>query len=127
MNALAVNLVEAGEDEESEAFKRVHQLDVEICSLYAIVATGKHAHHVTLKKLIQPVLSWTSVRISHHSAASHLPYSSLQSPAVQANAMTLWCKLDLGPVGHSVSPQNTAAVETHRMHRETLHFVAGDT
>lgn len=42
MNALAANLVEAGEDEESEAFKRVHQLDVEICSLYAIVATGKH-------------------------------------------------------------------------------------
>ncbi len=46
MNALAANLVEAGEDEESEAFKRVHQLDVEICSLYAIVATGKHLHHI---------------------------------------------------------------------------------
>ena len=57
MNALAVNLVEAGEDEESEAFKRVHQLDVEICSLYAIVATGKHP--VTLKGLLQAVLSYT--------------------------------------------------------------------
>ena len=46
VNALAANLVEAGEDEESEAFKRVHQLDVEICSLYAIVATGKHSQHI---------------------------------------------------------------------------------
>lgn len=40
MNQLAANLLQAAGDQDSAACKRVHQLDIEICSLYAIMATG---------------------------------------------------------------------------------------
>ena len=75
VNALAANLVEAGEDEESEAFKRVHQLDVEICSLYAIVATGKRSHHQHAQRPLSAclVLNLNTEQPSSGSQLSALP------------------------------------------------------
>ena len=87
MNALAANLVEAGEDEESEAFKRVHQLDVEICSLYAIVATGKRLHHSHTQRPLRACLVLDLTLTSQHQPWLVL---SLSLPPVLAYSGTSW-------------------------------------